>query len=206
MKEKILSALKTKYKNLGFGDKAFSGVADFLATTVTEEDQIETTIGGVENLLKAFQGDIDNRVNTAVAKAKAEKGGNQEQPEKKEKTDDEDPTLKLLKELKDEITTLKSEKKQETLAQKWAKAVEDKGIKNDKLRDKWLPKSEDEFEDSLNDLVEFSKTISVQEANSNSTGKPAGSASSGKVSKETQSKLDNWASTKEPAKEAKNEN
>jgi hypothetical protein len=104
--------------------------------------------------------------------------------------------------MRQEITTLKSEKQQETLAQKWAKAVSDKGIKNDKLRDKWLPKSEDAFEDSLNDLVEFNKTISVQEANNNSTGKPAGSASSDKVSKEVQSKIDGWKGTKETAKES----
>ncbi|MGJ1360040.1 hypothetical protein ACR79K_25385 [Sphingobacterium siyangense] len=196
MKEKILSALKTKYKNLGFGDKAFSGVADFLATTVTEEDQIETAIGGVENLLKAFQGDIDNRVNTAVAKAKAEKGGNQEQPEKTEKTDDDDNTPSWAKKLIEKVDKLESQKVQETLAQKWAKAVSDKGIKNDKLRDKWLPKSEEEFEDSLNDLVEFNKTISIQEANSNSTGRPAGSASSGNVTKEVQSKIDNWKASR----------
>lgn len=59
MKEKILVALKTKYKTFGFGEKAFDGVADYLSKTVTEESQIETAIGGVEGLLKAFQGDID---------------------------------------------------------------------------------------------------------------------------------------------------
>lgn len=59
MKEKILIALKNKYKQLGFGDKAFEGVADYLSTQVTEESNIETAIGGVDGLLKAFQGDID---------------------------------------------------------------------------------------------------------------------------------------------------
>ena len=59
MKEKLLVALKTKYKTFGFGDKAFDGVADYLSKTVTEESQIETAISGVEGLLKAFQGDID---------------------------------------------------------------------------------------------------------------------------------------------------
>lgn len=63
MKDKILSALKTKFSNLGFGEKALSGVADYLISTITEEAQIETAISGVENLLKAFQGDID-RVRT----------------------------------------------------------------------------------------------------------------------------------------------
>jgi seryl-tRNA synthetase len=61
MKEKILTALKTKYKDLGFGEKAFEGVADYLAKTVTEEDKIETAIGGVETLLKSFQSEGDRR-------------------------------------------------------------------------------------------------------------------------------------------------
>lgn len=59
MKTKILSQLKTKYANLGFGEKAFDGVADYLSKTVTEETQIEAAITGVESLLKAFQGDVD---------------------------------------------------------------------------------------------------------------------------------------------------
>ena len=59
MKEKILVALKTKYKIFGFGDKAFDGVADYLSKTVAEESQIETAISGGEGLLKAFQEDID---------------------------------------------------------------------------------------------------------------------------------------------------
>lgn len=59
MKEKILVALKTKYKTFGFSDKAFDGVADYLSKTVTEESQIETAIDGVEGLFKGFQGDVD---------------------------------------------------------------------------------------------------------------------------------------------------
>jgi hypothetical protein len=84
MKDKILQALKTKFKNLGFGDKAFDGVATFLAITVTEETAIETAISGVEPLLKSFQSDADARVTSAVAKAKAEKEPGAEPKEPKE--------------------------------------------------------------------------------------------------------------------------
>jgi regulator of replication initiation timing len=74
MKGKILTALKTKYRTLGFGDKAFDGVADYLSKTVTEESQIETATGGVESLLKAFQGDIDKiRGENTTLKAENEK-------------------------------------------------------------------------------------------------------------------------------------
>lgn len=63
MKEKIENALKTKYANLGFGHKAFDGVADYLVKTVEKEEDIETAVAGVEPLLKSFQSDID-RVRT----------------------------------------------------------------------------------------------------------------------------------------------
>ena len=59
MKEKILEALKTKYSHLGFGQKAFDGVAAYLEKTVADETQLETAVAGVEPLLKAFQSDID---------------------------------------------------------------------------------------------------------------------------------------------------
>jgi len=67
MKAKILQALKTKFKDLGFGEKAFEGVADYLATTVTDEANIETAISGVEPMLKSFQGEVDQRVTSAAA-------------------------------------------------------------------------------------------------------------------------------------------
>lgn len=95
MKTKILSQLKTKYANLGFGEKAFDGVADYLSKTVTEESQIEAAIAGVEPLLKAFQGDVD-KVRTEKSElqkkydeleAKQDKGGS---PDKKDEPNPDD--------------------------------------------------------------------------------------------------------------------
>lgn len=59
MKKKILEALKNRYKNMGFGDKALDGVASYLEPSVKEDADIETAIAGVESLLKVFQGDAD---------------------------------------------------------------------------------------------------------------------------------------------------
>src|SRR6218665_1132140 len=78
LKGKILQTLKTRYKNLGFGEKAFDAVATLLESTVTDENEIDTAIGGVESLLKAFQGDADKRVSDALYKQKNNKeSGNQ---------------------------------------------------------------------------------------------------------------------------------
>lgn len=59
MKEKIMTALKTKYSNLGFSAKALDGVASVLEKTVADESQIETAVSGVEPLLKVFQAESD---------------------------------------------------------------------------------------------------------------------------------------------------
>lgn len=72
MKEKILQALKTKYANKGFSARTLESMADHLATTVTEETQIDNAVSGVEPVLSIFQSEIDNRVNAAVAKAKSD--------------------------------------------------------------------------------------------------------------------------------------
>lgn len=101
MKEKILVALKTKYKTFGFGDKAFDGVADYLSKTVTEESAIETAIGGVESLLKAFQGDIDTVRNEKSGLQKQldelkAKGDESKKDEKHPPVDDLDAKLEAL--------------------------------------------------------------------------------------------------------------
>ncbi len=59
MKERILSALKTRYSHLGFGKEALDGVAAALAKSVADESQIETAVSGVEDLLRVFQSDAD---------------------------------------------------------------------------------------------------------------------------------------------------
>lgn len=86
MKQKILAALKNKYANLGFGQKALDGVADYLEKTVTEDSQIETAIAGVEPLLKIFQAEAD-RSRTELATIKAE---NEELKKKANLTDPKD--------------------------------------------------------------------------------------------------------------------
>jgi len=62
MKAKILNALKTKYANLGLGDKAFDGVASFLEKTITKEEEIEGVIASEDTatLLKSIQGETDS--------------------------------------------------------------------------------------------------------------------------------------------------
>lgn len=124
MKEKILVALKTKYKTFGFGDKVFDGVADYLSKTVTEESAIETAIGGVENLLKAFQGDIDTVRNEKSGLQKQldelkAKGDESKKDDKQPPADDLDAKLEAyfgakVKPIQDELDAYKSKEAKAT--------------------------------------------------------------------------------------------
>lgn len=140
MKTKILVALKTKYKTFGFSDKAFDGVADYLSKTVTEESQIETAIGGVEGLLKAFQGDVDFVRNEKSGlqkqlnelKEKYENLNPNPQPKPEEKPQETDIAKMIadgiaagIKPFADELAAFKTERAQEARnAQILAKAKE----------------------------------------------------------------------------------
>lgn len=111
MKEKILIALKTKFKNLGFGDSTFDTVATFLEATVTEETQIDNSVAGVESLLKGFQADADKRVTTAVQKVKTEtppKGGDDKKQEPTMPPTQSDDIPSWAKGLTDTISALTS--------------------------------------------------------------------------------------------------
>jgi len=157
MKEKILSALKTKYSNLGFGDKAFDGVAEFLSKTITKEEDVETGIAGVEMLLKAFQGDID-KVRTELSTKTKEledlkkKSPEPPKPEPPKPTADEPDWFKAWKEeqtkkleaLEKENQVFKAEKAKETRAAQIAAKVKELGIPDWRMKGVAVPDELDE--------------------------------------------------------------
>lgn len=110
MKEQILAALRTKYKNLGLSEKAFESVALFLENTVTSEDQIETATSGVEPILKGMQGEAD-KVRTESAKKYQElektipkkEAGAAEPKKEEDKKEDVPEYVKILLERLDKI-------------------------------------------------------------------------------------------------------
>lgn len=116
MKEKIKNALKTNYANLGLGDKAFDGVASFLAKTITKEEEIDGVIKGedTKSLLKAFQGESDSLRNRASQLEKDFNAYKEAHPDKANepsndppaggKKDDEEPAwAKKLREQNEKI-------------------------------------------------------------------------------------------------------
>lgn len=71
-KQMIKEALSNKYKNLGFDDKAFEGVADFAQTYIKEEADLATFVNGAELMLKGFQSSTD-KLRTEKAQLEKEK-------------------------------------------------------------------------------------------------------------------------------------
>lgn len=211
MKEKILIALKTKFKNLGFGDKAFEGVADYLATTITEEANIETGIAGVEPLMKSFQGDIDKRVNDAVAKAKAENP-------KQDPTKTNDPAnpvpddapawakglIESNKAMTEKIAAMESGKTKETFQARAEKALKDKNIPEAFLKVAMKSFNADD-EDKLNAFISEAETDftalkqSSNDKNFENAPAPIGGSSTPDTIK---ANIQGWAAANVPQKTA----
>ena len=171
MKEKILVALKTKYKTFGFGDKAFDGVADYLSKTVTEESQIETAISGVEGLLKSFQGDIDTVRN-------AKSGLQKELDELKKKIENADKDVPAWaqalidsnKTLSEKLTAYEAEKAQAQRNSQISAVAKKYGIPEFMLKDRNIPENTDldtYFKDMKQDMsnngFQFSKAPETAE-------------------------------------------
>lgn len=100
MKTKIANALKTRYANLGLGEKAFNGVASFLSKTVTNESDIENAVSGedVKMLLQSIQGETDSirSAKSSIEKQLEELKKGQPTPPEPEPTNDKFDKLQEL--------------------------------------------------------------------------------------------------------------
>lgn len=172
MKTKILPALKTKYSNLGFSEKAFDGVADFLSKTVTKEEDIETATGGVEGLLKAFQGESD-RIRTELQKRTTEledlkkkiEGNPQPKPETAPQPDEPEwfkefkkQQAERLNALEDENNKFKAEKAKHERANFIQTKAKELGLPEWRLKGVSIPEELDE-QGVITLLTEFKQDI-----------------------------------------------
>ncbi len=132
MKQKILSALKEGYKQLGLSEQAFERVATLGETFITEESQIETFVKGAEAILKAEQSAAD-RVRTELnakikglegekAELEAKLNGNPNPPEPPKPAEPQQDMAKIIadavaaaiKPISDELSQFKGEQAAKT--------------------------------------------------------------------------------------------
>ena len=139
MKEKILSELKTKYKNMGLSDETYEGVANQLALSVKEETEIATAVSGAEGLLKSIQKYADSRVTSLKTETEVLKNKLKEIEEKGKpgdeasKGDDDTPAwAKALidsnSKLEQKLSKLEGEKTHESLNAKLLGTLSEKKI------------------------------------------------------------------------------
>jgi hypothetical protein len=164
VEEQILTALKTKYKNLGFGDKALAGVAAYLATTVKEETGIEPAITGAEPLLKAFQSDIDTRVTNAIKAAKDEQKKQEQKPEPEQKPEDhKDEPPAWAKGILDRLDAFEKKESRASLISKAREKLAEKHIPETFLRGRSLDIETEADIDKLVNTVETDFTAFRQD-------------------------------------------
>ena len=134
MFEKILSELKTKYKNLGLSETILKVTAETLAKTVETEEQITDAVAGVEGQMKIYQSFEDR--NRTLAKKLEEvekgKGANPEPPtppkdEPTPPTGDQEPAwAKALREQMEKQNELITGIQQKEIAQTNAQKLQSK--------------------------------------------------------------------------------
>ena len=91
MFEKILSELKTKYKNLGLSETILKVMAETLAKTVEKEEEITDAVAGVEGQMKIYQSfaDQNRTLQTEITNLKKSSEGKQEEKKEEKKEGDE---------------------------------------------------------------------------------------------------------------------
>ena len=171
MFDKILSGLKTKYKDLGLSETILKGIANKLAKSVEKEEDIETAVAGVEDDLKIFQSLADQNRTLASKVAELEKGKDPEPKPTPEPTPNPEipkPTggeevpawAKALNEKLDKqaeyITGLQTEKVNKTNAEKLVSKLKELGV-NESFYSLHLGKTfekDDEIESFANSIKE----------------------------------------------------
>ena len=172
MKQKLLEALKTRFKDMGVQDSILDGVATKLSKTITKEDQIETAVSGVtfDTLL---QPEVDRRTTEAseTAVKNYEKKHKLKDGKTTEKSKDPDPKPKEGEGDDEKVPTWAKSfmEKQDALDERISKQEKDRETSGkrseasellkaskipEKLHKKWLKRIDvEDEENSLEDQV-----------------------------------------------------
>lgn len=170
MFDKILSGLKTKYKDLGLSETILKVTAESLAKTVEKEEDIETAVAGVEGQMKIYQSFADQNRTLQTEITNLKKASNSEEKKEEEKKEGEEKKetggeevpawAKALTEKLDKqaeyITGLQTEKVNKTNAEKLVSKLKELGV-NESFYSLHLEKTfekDDEIESFANSIKE----------------------------------------------------
>lgn len=211
MFEKILTELKTKYKNYGLSETILKAKAKQLAKAVEKEEEIEAAVAGVEDDLAIFQSFADQNRTLAKKLEELEKGKADQKPAEPEVPKPTDtPTgdvpewakaiIESNKALTENLTKLQQKEAAQTNAQKLQAKLDEMKVSKSYLD--LLPQSPTEMSFQNDDEIELfatglkAKSDAYEQSISNTalgqTAKPffGESVKEGDVSPEVQAMLD----------------
>lgn len=192
MKDKILLAIKTKYANLGLSAKTLEGFSDILVATITEEEQIENSVNGLESFAKLAQSAADQvRQDSKKSKPEPPKPDAQPEPPKMPENTDLNAILQLVQGLKSDLETFKTgvtgKSRKELLEASLKDAPEGIKTMNLKAFEKMQFTNDEEFTTYLGELQTNVAEFAQQQTVANlAVQRPAGGGQvpSGKATKE----------------------
>lgn len=137
MNKQLFSKVKDLCKDTGLSEKYLKAITEKLGGNVeddsTDETAIETAANLVVEVAKASQSEATRWANATEEKAKKKKGGEEEEhseheTRKSEEEEKDNPTLKEIAKLKQELAELKENQSKGERAANIAKAMEKHGI------------------------------------------------------------------------------
>lgn len=184
MKEKIITALRTKYQRFGLSSEAVDRIASAKEKTVTKEEDIETAIADAETMeliANELQKSADSERRSRSALQKSFDDYKKAHPEKsddvKKEPEEENEVLKELRELKARLDERDaSDRKKATLASVTA-ALKKAGCSNEEILSlslKGFSLGEDETEDAAVARVKADYDNSVKKIFGAGTPPPVG--------------------------------
>lgn len=201
MKDKILQQLKTKYSNLGLSVKTLEGFAEQLATTVTEETQIEGAVQGAEFYLKIAQAEADR-----VRQDSKKNTTTQQQQTTEPQKNDVPEWQKAIEALTNQVSALTQKTVVSTRKEQFQKVLGGlhESIRQSKLKDfeRMNFQTDEDFQTYLSEAQSDANTINQELINSGlKSNVPQGQAIKKAEDAQVLKDIESWASKQADPKE-----
>jgi len=195
-KDKVLPILESILKGKSASKTFKDGIATKWAEKIEKEEDIESYINDRSDLLLEAVSEADRRATDATKKAKEDAAKLLNPEQDKEPTPTDDPSMpawaKTLidqnKTLTDRLAGIESKSQQQTIAERFKKEVGE-GVP-EKLLNRFMPTSDQDFETSVSDLKSLLPELKVSGFGNDKPAGYAGGENTGKVKEASKEELD----------------
>lgn len=186
----VLAAIEEKFKGTSLTKNFKENLAGKWAEKIENDEGIEDYVSDREDIILEASAEADRRATDAIKKVKKPESTPAPEPEKKKEEPDNDMPA-WARSLMEEITSLKSQQKRQTLAEKFKS---DERVKKlnipEKMLSRYIPADEDSFETAVQDFTsDFSQLAKSAKIAGFGGDTPADSTSGGDEAKKKAKKL-----------------